>query len=582
MPKVKKLPQKNVLEFFHKLPAAERSQLLQSHLSEASLEILGQNRFHAVLKEIQKLPEDQAKEALKDEKKLGASVKELLATGEKIAGSWLDKIYSKFAKSDSDIDKLYALLKSQTVGNRLELLWAPVSAEVKALYRKQGLESLNNPNTLGRYLEIEGRFAEGKSLAGFLKDVSKRMDMTAEKSVMETLREGIDPQDPTAEDKLSRTAQLYMLHNESKCDPEDWNRKLRDEDWEKELDPRKLLRESPNRVRLDLAIPRIKEVLAEIPETPEDEAIFREAALQTCRDFRRFLPKHTWETKSGEAFLKYANELQEQSVKQGLKESRAQELITGLADEQAILGRTKAGFLMSKTNTPEHTAMMDGLKLFQAKVAMLQGKEPLGLTEQETDLVQRSDPRALFDRARQSCYNYGCLKTKNGKGGFVYEAGETRFKSSMRALHKLNELGRALNLTQPAEYLQNEAQRELLEHRRDGNWLSANAANLAAKTMYAQTLMNKGASWVEQKRCLAAGPLAERVERMKKHASFKKMLKDAEPKGLADAAIKGVTHLAALHQRAYRATNTAQRTDSEISPKNLELQPDSEGVSLTL
>ena len=180
MPKVKKLPQKKVLEFFHKLPAAERSQLLQSHLSEASLEILGQNRFHAVLKEIQKLPEDQAKEALKDEKKLGASVKELLATGEKIAGSWLDKIYSKFAKSDSDIDKLYALLKSQTVGNRLELLWAPVSAEVKALYRKQGLESLNNPNTLGRYLEIEGRFAEGKSLAGFLKDVSKRMDMTAE------------------------------------------------------------------------------------------------------------------------------------------------------------------------------------------------------------------------------------------------------------------------------------------------------------------------------------------------------------------------------------------------------------------
>lgn len=584
MPKIKKLPQQKVLDSFSKLPAAERVELLRNHLDEEQVDELGQNVFHKVLNEIQKLPEEQAKKALLDEQKLGASVKELLDSGEKVGRGWLDRIYSQFAKSNSDIDKLYALIKSQTVGNRLERLWDTVKPETKARFRQKGLERLKDPALVGKYLQTEGtnRFAPGKSLESFLEDVTAKMkpaELAAEKSVMETLREGLDPQAPEAEEKLIRAAQFFMLNPEYKCDPGAMNRQLRGQDWE-QLDPQAGPREKPDRIRPDLILPRMKTVQETIPDTPEDAAIFRKAALQICRDLKHFLPADAWEREHNKAFLQYANELQEQAVKEGLKESHTQELLAGLAEEQTILNREKSGFLMSKTNTPEHNAMTKGLKLFQAKVAMLQGKEPQGLTEQEKALVQRSDTRSLFDQARKSCYNYGCLKTKNGRSGFVYEAGENRFKSSMRALNKLNDLGRALNLTQPAEHLRDEAQRELLEHRRDGNWLAANAANYAAKTMYAQTLLNKGASVAEQERRLEAGALEERVDRMKKHASFKKMLKTAEPKGLADAAIKGVTHLAALHQQAYRATRGAERTASEIAPKDLEVKQEPQGISL--
>ena len=152
---------------------------------------------------------------------------------------------------------------------------------------------------------------------------------------------------------------------------------------------------------------------------------------------------------------------------------------------------------------------------------MLNGKEPKGLTDDELKTVNDTDVEKLFNNAKRGCYNYGCLKTSNGTDSIIHAAGNERFDSSMKTLSGLNELGVKLHLCEPAAALRDEAQREMLQHRRDKNWLAQNVENLAAKTIYEQTLLNKGVSEAEQKRLLEDASLNAEVEKIKADKSFK-------------------------------------------------------------
>jgi hypothetical protein len=140
-------------------------------------------------------------------------------------------------------------------------------------------------------------------------------------------------------------------------------------------------------------------------------------------------------------------------------------------------------------------------------------------------------------------------------------------------LHPLEEL--------PAVLLRDDAQRQLLENRRNKTWLRQNAADLAAKTIYAQKLLSEGKSWDEQQRLLTGENLQTQLEKIKNHSGFRQMARSLKPEGLADAMIQGVTRLAELYGNA---VNTAQqkgqqRTASEISPESLAAQKGDAGLT---
>ncbi len=323
-------------------------------------------------------------------------------------------------------------------------------------------------------------------------------------------------------EKLTRAEQICMIENETYLDPESLARDLNDDNWDKKIDPHKAIAEQEDVINVPYnKVKRIKAAVEDIPETDEDKAIFTNAALQTCKDIKRRIPANERDTEEFRELEKYRSELCCDIVKREVKTASVQELRERLDGEYRTLEKEKSGWFLSKTNTREHDDMTKGVRLFYAKLDMLNGKEPKGLTDDELKTVNDTDVEKLFNNAKRGCYNYGCLKTSNGTDSIIHAAGNKRFDSSMKTLSGLNELGVKLHLCEPAAALRDEAQREMLQHRRDKNWLAQNVENLAAKTIYAQTLLNKGVSEAEQKRLLEDASLNAEVEKIKADKSFK-------------------------------------------------------------
>ena len=418
----------------------------------------------------------------------------------------------------------------------------------------------------------------------FAAAVAKTMDLSKEKSVMEQLREGAPANDPAREDKLRTAAQFYMFRPHGQVNPAEISDKLKAPDWEKNVNPAKRLQNDYDigRLKPREIVERTKQALQDIPESPEDEAIFRDAALQTFKSAKRMLSDTYLKSDEGKELLKLTDEMQTEAVKRELKQPEVQKLREGLATEQVILSKEKKGFFLSKTNTKEFDDMTKGLRLFNAKLELLEGKIPAGLTPEEEKTVRESDVTTLFDGAKQGCYNYACMKTKNGKSAsFVHDIGTERFNSSMKSLAHLNELGRKLRISEPAAAIRDEAQRQLLQNRGNKNWIKEHAEDLAARTIYAQTLLNKGDPAWRQDRLLQGEALNAKIEKLKNQPSFKKMVKTVGHEGLADAMIQGVTKLADVYQRASTAAAKEghQRTASEIAPEQLEVKNGSAGLT---
>ena len=79
-----------------------------------------------------------------------------------------------------------------------------------------------------------------------------------------------------------------------------------------------------------------------------------------------------------------------------------------LSTEYTTLQKEKSGWFLSKTNTPEYNNMMKNLKLFGAKLEMINGQQPKEtLTEEELAAVKNTNVDVLYANAKQGCYNYG-------------------------------------------------------------------------------------------------------------------------------------------------------------------------------
>ena len=581
----KKVSKNRILQHFCTLPETRRAELLRRHLSQEFMSHLGNDAFTDVLSELQKKPAAEARKILGDKKKLGVSCGDMVSYVEKnIAGSFLSGIYSKCGPNATDAEKMYALLMSNTMSSRMRTYWLGLKKEEQAPYINKGLASIKDPNMLGRLLDAPESFAKGKSLESFAADVMKTMDLSKEKSLMEQLREGVGPKDPAREEKLCTAAQFCMLRPQGQLDPAKLAEDLGGKDWQKSVDPFKTLksRYSSGAIDLDNIVKYTKAAMEEIPETEEDARIFRDAALQTCRNVKRAAPADDLAKPEAADFRKLSAQVQEEATKSALKDDAVSELRKGLAEEQVTLSKEKKGFFLSKNNTKEFDDMTKGLRLFNAKLELLEGKTPAGLTEEEAKTVRESDVTTLFDGAKQGCYNYGCMKTKNGRNtSFVHDIGAERFNASMKSLSHLNELGRKLHISEPAAAIRDEAQRQLLQNRGNKAWITEHAEDLAARSIYAQTLLNKGTPVWRQDKLLEDKALNAKIEKLKSQPDFQKMVKTVGREGLADAMIQGVTKLADVYQRAANAAANEghQRTASEIAPADITVQKGAEGLT---
>ena len=572
----KKIPRGRVYQHFITLPEGKRKQLLRKHFTPEAIEDIGKRCYTDALMGLANQPKEKALAFLNDPKKAGGPIKKLLSLAEEVCRGFMRGAYNHLSPNASDAEKLLTLIKGNTLGDRVKNLWQDgVSQEAKTLYLEKGLAEINTEVNVPYRLENPENYKPGSNLDSFLSDIQATMDLSKEKSAMGHLRGAVLQNDSRKEEKLRRALQQYTFQPESKVNPAELAQKLRSQDWEKSLDPKAPLNK-PNGYTLQKVVVNTKAALESIPETDADKELLREAALQTCQEVNRQL-KPDQKFSERKDFEALARELQDQVVQQKLKAGIGSELRTELAGAYAALTKVKKGFMLSSTNTKEHNDMTRALRLFQAKLLFLEGKPlPGDMDPEEAKTVRESDVGALFDSARHTCYNYGCLKTKYGKNGFVHRAGEDRFDASLKALTQLHKLGNALLLGQPAALLSEEVQQQLLKNRRNEGWLQENAENLAARTLYAQELLADGKSWDEQSRLLTEEKLQAKVEKIKELAGFKQLVNSLGPKGLADAAIQGVTQLGDL----YRSAVEKVQQKPEDVPEALKAQKGGAGITV--
>ena len=580
----KRIPKSKIMQHFFDLPEEDRFRILRQNLDPSLIDKEAGNQFYTPIVNLRSKSKEETLAFIR--KYYGDSpehLKTAVEHGELLLGNYKDSEYAKY-HAQTDEEKLYAQIHGETLVHRLRIYYDELNEAGKEDFIREALRKMCTIEAAARTLEDPTSYAKGKSPESLLEDVKKTMNLDAERSVMDYIRNGIPADDPERNEKLHWIAKQYMIFAESSLEPEELCNKLKEEDWRKKFDIQETLREQDDYSRISAGklLPRMKEALDDIPETDEEKTLFREAALQVCKDYAA-LKRMTADTDDPDKqeFLKFINELQEGLVTDGLKKKENQDLRDNLAKEYATLQKEKSGWFLSKTNSPEYNNMMKHLKLFYAKMDMLSGK-PLqeSLTAEEQKILDETNVDVLLANAKQGCYNYGTLKTKNGTGSIWHDAGSERFDSSMNTLSQLSELGKKLHLSDPATAVRDEAQVQALQHRSDSKWLKNNIEDVVAKTICAQVLLGKKTPADEQSAKLEGSALAEQVEKIKSSSRFQTMMKMAKPEQLADAVIKGGTGLHELYNQADKAAKKdgRERTASEIEPDSLKPDKKSEGL----
>ena len=576
----KKIPKSRIFQHFVNLPEARRTELLRRHFSSEAISSWGRDKFDVAMYKLRSIPEQEARKALKPFKDSYAS---MIKAAKQNTGAFTDTILNKFGARSTDEDRVYALITSNTMQSRLDILWKGVDAKGRKPFEDQALAGMTNQKVLGTLFENPENFAKGKSLNSFLEDVQKTMDLSKEKNTIDYLREGAPQTDPDRAEKFRRAAQMYMVQPETSVDPADVAQKLQGKNWRKDVDALKILSQKAKSSYIDPAetLGRIKTAMAEIPETEEEKELFKAAALEFCKNVQRGFGQSTLDSEKGREFLRYTEQLQTEITAKALKEKPVQEIRDSLAGEFATLEKEKSGWFLSKTNTAEYNTMMKHLRLFNAKLDLMNtGRTDVELTEAEQKIVKETDAATLLDNARMGCYNYGCLKTKYGKSSIWHEAGTARLDASMKTLSKLGELGEKLELSGSASALQYKTQMDVMKNRGNSDWLKKNAVDAAAKMILTQGMSKK--TLPEQKGRLEGAALDAELAKVKSSAAFQKIVNTMKPEALADAVIRGMDGLAAAYGKAAKAAQAegSQRTASEIDPEALKPEPHHGGPGL--
>ena len=101
------------------------------------------------------------------------------------------------------------------------------------------------------------------------------------------------------------------------------------------------------------------------------------------------------------------------------------------------------------------------------------------------------------------------------------------------------------------------------------NWLKENVAELAAQTICAQVILNKGMPAYQQRAMLEGDAFRKQVDKIKADGSFQHMMKKVGEKGVADAMIQGVSGLAEVYMKsrnAVRGENAAGISEKDLAP----------------
>ena len=260
----------------------------------------------------------------------------------------------------------------------------------------------------------------------------------------------------------------------------------------------------------------------------------------------------------------YADALESEQLKNGTD---------FLNNDIRALGKTKKGFLMSKTDSPEHKKMMKQLLTVQYKIKQLKGEQLNGLTAQQQENLRKMDLGKEIIKARNLTYDYYRLKKENGeKDSAWYSAGDARMEAAKNTITHLNGFSKFLDLeSQPV--LDSFNQRMKTVEDADGNQRTDEAVSKAAATAIYNMMMwqkklpkDKQEEWLEEDR------MENNLQIIQNQPIFKRMMQNEGTKNISRYLAEGGGQLTdafirASNQVAQEAGQAQQKTLAESTEK---------------
>ena len=226
--------------------------------------------------------------------------------------------------------------------------------------------------------------------------------------------------------------------------------------------------------------------------------------------------------------------------------------------------RTGKSDQIVKSDSDEYTDMRRSLEKIQKVKELLVGGNPVKLEK-----LYLTDFCSDLEKAKEDAFKYVRLKYKNGKKTtFHYESGAQRAREGLRNYRQLVKLQDALGLRSRAQKTFEDARMELLNNRRDKQWLYGPQGKAAiAKMLYAKSFVDAKIPDEDQKKAFTAKGLNNGVNRILQE-SLHRIQNSADLEGLADAALensglfkRGVDAMAARREERFNNKTAASRLE---------------------
>ena len=550
-----------LIEYLNKLPESKRYELMDSFLSEKAKESKTSSGFVNMCRNIRDQGPEASRKFLTNNESFGKPWQGVVPHMEERLGAWGREHLADAGLNENSPaeDKAVVLFSCQSYNQRMDNLWKYVDDKKKQEYRRQFLSgATKDPNISAISFDAKGTFAEGKNWEKLaeaieesldeasLNEMTKRIEEIKEpkkKEMIDQLRSSVSDRFSDSADKKCFLMQNAMLIPDDELDPDDLKKKANMSAWHKALNPVKKMEQLRKEGKLDIAkiIENSKTIIND-SANEKDMAISKKAALHNYRSLKPLIPAGQQNSDAFREMTRHAAELQEDMVR-SVYSAHTDAIDRGrdLIDEKIrIIEKEKNGLFLSKRNSPEHDRMTKALRLFNAKLNMVMGKPASQeLSNEELEKIKSSDIKDLFDEAKNATFNYTCLKTKNGKGGIIHDDGKARNEASRDTYELLNKLGNRLGIISDAEETRNQLALDILRFRGVKAWEKGNAAEYAAKTIYATSLIHGGASDRKQAEMLSKDNLESEAKAIMEKPEFKQMVKDLGPEGLSEAIING-------------------------------------------
>ena len=386
-------------------------------------------------------------------------------------------------------------------------------------------------------------------------------------------------------DQKVTVTQLAMLLPENEFNLQDVGMKIDRDDWYKALNPLTAIARLQQEHKLDYGalVERSKQIIAEADAALQQNdagkkagkgmmqdsvANYQAAALRNYYQIMRTVPPEQCETEGYQQMAAHAAELQDALIKREMKDNASFNKDRTKIDEQLqILDKKKSGWFLDEQNSPEYTRMVKQIKLLNLKLDMLAGK-PLSvkLSPESLEKLRKANTADMIIAAKRACYNYASLKTKEGKGSIVHEAGRERRDYALKLFESIGKLGDHLGVRSPANELKDHAALQVLRRRSSSSWEKRNAETYAARMIYAMSLQYRGIPEDTQADLMEEEPLNKAVENIRRNPVFRKMVENEGPGGLAKKIVQGASALSEAYMKA--SSQVAQpEADREPAPQ---------------